>query len=396
MAERIRILRAIARLNVGGPALHVSYLSQGLEAYGYDTTLVAGELAEGEGSMDFAAEDLGVKVVRLPGLSREISLTGDIASTRRLIDEIRRVRPHIVHTHTAKAGTVGRLAAILARDARPPVLVHTFHGHVLRGYFGPVKNRVFLGIERALARRTTRLVAVGPQIRDELVELGVAPAEKFSVIRLGIDLEGRVLGAARREEMRAALGIPAERFVVGWIGRMTAIKRVPDILLTVARLVERGVDVCLCLVGDGPDRPEAERLAAELGIADRVIFIGYKRDVAPYYAAFDAFFLPSANEGTPVVAIEALAAGRPVVASRVGAVADVVDDGETGFLAAAGDVDGFAAHLEALAREPELRGRLSALGRERVLARYSVGRLVGDVDALYRELLVASEIPPPP
>lgn len=396
MSEPVRILRVIARLNTGGPALHVSYLAKGLESRGYHTTLVAGRLARGEDSMAFVAEELGVDVLALAELHREVSPVYDPVAVSRLVREIRRVRPHILHTHTAKAGAVGRAAALIAGDARPPVIVHTYHGHVLRGYFDPVRTQFFRETERALARHTTRLIAVGPEVRDDLVELGVAPPEKFSVIRLGIDLESRVLADSRREEYRALFGIPDDRFVVGWIGRMTAIKRVPDVLLSFKRLLDLGVDATLCLVGDGPDREPAERQAKELGIAKHVLSLGYQRDVSPYYALFDALVLPSANEGTPVVAIEALAAERPVVATRVGGVPDVVSDGEDGFLVEVGDVDALADALARLARDPELRARMGARGRELVLPRYRVERLVEDVDELYRELLSREGLPLPP
>jgi glycosyltransferase involved in cell wall biosynthesis len=395
LSEPVRILRVIARLNMGGPALHVAYLTKGLESRGYHTTLVAGKLARGEDSMAYVADGLGVEVVALGDLHREVSAVYDSLAVTRLVSEIRRVRPHILHTHTAKAGAVGRAAALLAGDARPPVIVHTYHGHVLRGYFDPVRTQFFRETERVLARHTTRLVAVGPEVRDDLVELGIAPAEQFSVIRLGIDLESRVLTADGRAEFRRLFGIPEERFVVGWIGRMTSIKRVPDILAAFKALRDRGVDATLCLVGDGPDRDAIEQLASELGIVRDTLFVGYQREVAPYYAFFDAFLLPSANEGTPVVAIEALAAARPVVATRVGGVPDVVDEGEDGFLVEVGDVEGLADRLERLARDPELRRRMGDVGRKRVIPRYRVERLVDDIDALYRELLTQEGLPAP-
>jgi glycosyltransferase involved in cell wall biosynthesis len=395
LSEPTRILRVIARLNMGGPALHVSYLTKGLETRGYHTTLVAGKLARGEDSMSYVADELGVEVVPLVAMHRDVSPVYDPVAVTRLVGEIRRVRPHILHTHTAKAGAVGRAAALLAGDARPPVIVHTYHGHVLRGYFDPMRTQFFRETERALARHTNRLIAVGPQVRDDLVELGVAPAEKFSVIRLGIDLESRVLTADRRAEFRHLFGIPEDRFVVGWIGRMTAIKRVPDILAAFKALRDRGVEATLCLVGDGPDRDAVEQLASDLGIVRDILFVGYQRDVAPYYAFFDAFLLPSANEGTPVVAIEALASERPVVATRVGGVPDVVDDGEDGFLVEVGDIPALADRLEQLARDPELRARMGKAGRERVVPRYRVERLVDDVDTLYRELLTEQGLPAP-
>ena len=392
MSERIRVLRVIARLNMGGPTLNVSYLSRGLVERGYDTTLVAGQLARGEDSMAFEAERLGVEVVQLPELHRDLSPRYDTVAVRRLIQEIRRVRPHIVHTHTAKAGAVGRMAALLAGDARPPVIVHTFHGHVLRGYFDPLRTEFFRETERMLARRTTRLIAVGPEVRDDLVALGVAPPERFSVIRLGIELDERVGDGSAGAELRRRFGIPPERFVVGWIGRMTGIKRVPDVLATFRALLDRDVDAQLVLVGDGPERGALEQRAHELGVMKRTLFAGYQTEIGPYFDLFDALLLPSANEGTPVVAIESLAAQTPVVATRVGGVPDVVRDGTDGFLAEVGDVEALADSLAELARDAELRARFGAAGRERVLPRYRVSRLIDDVDALYRELLAGAGV----
>src|SRR5207244_3530867 len=218
--------------------------------------------------MGFVADELGVDVEKVEELQREISPLRDAFAIVRLARIIRRVRPQILHTHTAKAGAVGRIAALLAGPARPPIVVHTFHGHVLRGYFGRVRTEAFRALERLLARSTTALVAVSPQVRDDLVALGVAPASKFAVIRLGI--------------------------------------------------------------------------AHELGVMKRCLFLGYQDGVAPFYAALDALLLPSANEGTPVSAMEALASGRPVVATRVGGVPDVIRDGIDGFLADPGDVEALA------------------------------------------------------
>ncbi len=375
---------------MGGPALHVSYLTAGLSDRGYDTMLVAGELAKGEGSMSFVARELGVEVVALSQLGREIAPLRDTIATLRLARLIRRERPHIVHTHTAKAGTVGRVAALLAGPRNRPIIVHTFHGHVLRGYFGPARTRAFGLLERWLARVSDALVAVSPQVRDDLVALGVAPARKFAVLRLGIELEHRVASQDGRTETRRLLGVPPERFVVGWIGRMTGVKRTDDVLLALKGVRERGVDACLCMVGDGPDRERAEQEAQRLGLARHCFFLGYQEDISPYYAAFDAFLLPSANEGTPVVAIEALAAGRPVVATRVGGVPDVVRDGEDGYLVELGDVETLASRLATLAQDEDLRHAMGERGRSRVVARYAVDRLIDDADRLYRSLLDAA------
>lgn len=385
--EPIRILRVIARLNMGGPAIHVSNLAAGLEPRGYETTLVAGSLARGEDSMAFLAERLDIPVRTIPELQREVSPIDDARSVRRMREIIRELRPHILHTHTAKAGAIARAAALVSGAARPAILVHTFHGHVLKGYFDPVRTAFFKKVERSLARVTDALVAVSPEVRDELVAAGIAPREKFSVIRLGIPLEERLGDATADLDYRRLYGISESAFVVGWVGRMTDVKDTDAVLEIVGAARDRGLEAVLVMVGDGPDRVRLEQLAHDIGIARSTFFVGYQPEVAGYYRLFDAFLLPSVNEGTPVSAIEALASGTPVVATRVGGVPDVVRDGEDGFLFEPGDTDDAAERLALLASDATLRSALGASGRERVLRRYSVSRLVEDVDRLYRSLL---------
>ena len=267
--------------------------------------------------------------------------------------------------------------------------MHTFHGHVLRGYFNRVATFGFRTLERLLAYATTRLIAVSPEVRDDLVRLHVAPASKFAVIRLGIELDQRVGGdAAGRTETRRVLGLAGDPFVVGWVGRMTAVKRTDLVVEVLRELVGRGVDARLLLVGDGPDRDHLERYAHELGVIKRCLFLGYQEEVGRFYDAIDALLLPSVNEGTPVSVIEALAAERPAVATRVGGTPDVIRDGVDGFLVDSADPGELAERLAELARDPGRRAEMGAAGRSRVLERYAVDRLVDDVDALYRELLV--------
>jgi glycosyltransferase involved in cell wall biosynthesis len=209
------------------------------------------------------------------------------------------------------------------------------------------------------------------------------------VIRLGIPLDERLGDATADLDYRALYGIPADAFVVGWVGRMTGVKDTDAVLEIVRATRERGIPAVLCMVGDGPDRERLEQIARDLGIARSTYFVGYQSDVAGYYRLFDAFLLPSVNEGTPVSAIESLASGTPVVATRVGGVPDVVTDGVDGFLVEPGDTEAAAERLAALALDPELRRRLGDAGRARARERYSVERLVDDVDRLYRSLLAA-------
>jgi glycosyltransferase involved in cell wall biosynthesis len=373
----VTIVHAIARLNVGGAALHVLELAAGQRRRGHDVLVVHGELAAGEESMAYRAAELDVPDQYLPALGRELSPWRDWAAIRALRGLIRQRRPDVLHTHAAKAGAVGRIAALLAGAARPRARVHTFHGHVLRGYFGPGRERAFTLAERLLARTTSALVAVSPEVRDDLAALGVAPADRFEVIPYGFDFPRPSNGAE-----------PREPFVIGYAGRLTAIKRPLDLVRALDGVVDRGVDATLVVVGDGEEREDAERLAAELGVAERCRFVGYQRDMAAWYGTFDVFLLASANEGTPVAAIEALAAGVPLVATRVGGTPAVVDDGETGFLVDVGDVAAMADRLLELAGEPQRRAEMGGLGAERARERYGIERMLDDVERLYERLLI--------
>jgi glycosyltransferase involved in cell wall biosynthesis len=358
-----------------------------MQARGYATRLVRGSESADEGTMDDLAQRMGVEPTLVESMRRDPG-PGDARALAELVRIARHDRPALVHTHAAKGGTLGRVAVMLAFPRRRPAVVHTFHGHSLTGYFSSRTARLYTRIERFLARRTDVLIAVSEEVRDDLVGLGVAPPSKFTVVRLGIELEQRVAAEdGARAETRRLMGVPGDAFVVGWVGRMTGVKRTDDVLGAFRGVLDRGVDAWMCVVGDGPDRDEVEERAHELGVMRRCLFLGYQDDVAPYYAAFDALLLPSVNEGTPVSAMEALASGCPVVATRVGGVPDVIRDGVDGFLVEVGDTEGLADRLAELARDPDLRAKMGTSGRERVLDRYAVDRLVDDVDRLYRSLL---------
>ena len=386
----LSIVHAIARLNVGGAALHVIELAAQQRARGHDVIVVAGTLAEGEESMEYVADDLGVPIVRLPALQRELSLVADAAAVRELRRTVVRRRADVLHTHTAKAGATGRLAAMLLWGEWPRTTVHTFHGHVLSGYFSSRREKVFIRVERFLARRSGAVVAVSDEVRDDLVKLGVAPPERIVVIPYGFALSGLTQAdQAERSLRRAEIDLMPEAFVVGWAGRLTPIKRPQDLVRTLAELVEMGIDAFLVVIGDGPERESVERLAMELGVTDRCRLLGYRRDMSHWYGAFDAFLLTSQNEGTPVVAIEALASGCPVVATEVGGTATVVRHGKSGYLAPVGETHELAARLRELASTPGLAQSMGKRGEIDVKRRFSSDRMADAVDALYRRLLEA-------
>ena len=380
----MRIVHAIARLNVGGAALSLLELAAGQQQRGHDVVVVAGQIPPGEASMEHVADELGVACLHLSTLQREVSARTDLATTRALRRLLRERRPDVLHTHTAKAGTTGRIAAATAGGARPRAVVHTFHGHVLRGYFDPVRERAFRLVERGLALATHRLIAVSEEVRDDLVAFHVAPARKIAVVPYGFDLDARLrTDAATRARKRAELGARDDTFVIGWAGRLTAIKQPLDLVRATA-----AVDgSLLVLAGDGELRDDVADLAAELGIADRVRLLGYVDDMGDWYAAFDAFLLTSLNEGAPVVAIEAQAAGVPVVATDAGGTRTVVADGETGFVVPIGAVDALAERLTRLRDDSDLHGRLAESGRRRMREAFSTERMVDDVERLYEEIL---------
>jgi glycosyltransferase involved in cell wall biosynthesis len=387
--DAVRVMRVIARLNIGGPAIQAISMTKLLEMRGYHTTLVRGTEAPDEGSMDDLAEQLGVHPLCVPTLRRDPG-AHDLRALVRLVRIIVRERPDIIHTHAAKAGTLGRLAALLALGRRP-VLVHTFHGHSLSGYFSPRTARVYRAIERFLARRTDRLIAVSEEVRDELVAIGVAPKERFEVVRLGFDLSAFSAGEPERSRRGAALrkqlGIRQDAYLITLVARLAPIKRVDRFLRVARRLAERRSDVSFAIVGDGELREALLSSEDARALAERVSWAGFRRDMPDVCFASDVVALTSDNEGTPVSLIEALAAGVPVVSTDVGGAATVVRHEQTGLLVQAHDEQAFCDALARLLDDPGFAARLASEGRRHALGDFAQPRLVMDLDRLYQRLL---------
>lgn len=405
-AQHTRVVRIIARLNVGGPAKHVVWLTSGLEKAGYRSVLVAGSVPEGEEDMSYFADEAGVKPLYIPEMSREISLK-DAVTTWKLFRLLLRERPDIVHTHTAKAGTVGRVAGFFYRWLTPGVFigrprackfVHTYHGHVFHSYYGRLRTGVFLTIERLLARLATdRIVVVSEQQKEEIGRIfRVGSADQIRVIPLGLDLSVFAGFADRRALFRQELGIADDVTLVGIVGRLTEIKNHEMFLESVARLKrERATFV---IIGDGSLRESLEKKARSLGLEKKVIFAGGRKDPEYFYPALDICALTSRNEGTPLTLIEAMANARPVIATSVGGVVDLVgnvtEDGpykvcERGVSVRPYDVDAFAAGLETLIKDKTLQEKLGRNGFEFVDRNYRKERLLEDIKNLYCELRVA-------
>jgi glycosyltransferase involved in cell wall biosynthesis len=379
---RKRVLRFITRLNVGGPAIHAALLTERLDPGRYESRLVAGHEGPREGDMLQLRPTSAVPVTRVPWLGREVSPVDDVRALASAIRLARAFRPDIVHTHLAKAGFVGRIAGRLA-GAR--VIVHTYHGSVFRGYFGTRESRLYLAIERALARLTTRIIAITPRQRTELIDLGIASPGRITEIALGLDLSR--FGSVPRDDARSALGVPRDAPLITLVGRLVTIKDIPTFLCAFAEVTKVLPDARALVVGDGTERERLVTFAAELGIQDRCAFLGWRADVETIYAASDVVALSSLNEGSPVSLIEAMAAGRAVVATSVGGVPDVVQNGMTGLLVPPADPGELAGAILRLLRDPELSGSLAERARRAAHARYGAERLVADIDRLYLSLL---------
>ena len=371
-------MRIITRMTVSGPSTHVVIANRGLAERGWETLLVHGTPEADEEEFDLASVDL--PMARVPSLRRPIA-PRDGAALIALVRLMRRHRPMVVHTHHSKGGLLGRVAATIAGV---PVRVHTFHGTVFEGYFSPRVSRAIVMAERTVARLTTRLVVLTEAQRQELVEARVASSDRIEVVPLGLEL-GRFAGTDR-DASRRRLGLASDLFVLVAAGRFAPIKRL-DRMLGAFAIVRAAVPTArLYLLGDGALREELEGLAATLGVGDAVTFAGWRGDTADWYAAADVVVNSSDNEGTPLALIEAAASGRPVVGTRVGGVADVVDDGRTGILVDRQDLDGLAGALIRLAQRPGDR-RLMGEAARHASARYDSERLVNDLDLLYRRLL---------
>jgi glycosyltransferase involved in cell wall biosynthesis len=378
--QQVRVVRVIARLNIGGPAIQAITLTKQLEERGYRTTLVRGREEPGEGNMDHLADALGVRPVSVPALRRNTGWR-DVPAFVALVGIIVRERPDIVHTHAAKAGTLGRLAALAASIVlrRRPVLVHTFHGHSLTGYFSPRRAAIYAGIERWLAGWTDGLIAVSEEVRDELVALGVAPAAKFSVVSLGFELSPFALDASSRarlrRDVRDELGIAPDAPLITLVARLVPIKRV-DRFLRVANGLRGLPGARFLIVGDGDLRKALQSSPDARELGDRVVWAGFRRDMPGIYFASDVVVQTSDNEGTPVSLIEAQAAGVPVVSTRVGGTASVVSPEQ---LAAPDDIAG----LIDLVRDSLAQGDAMGHRSADIRRRFDIARLIDDIVDLY-------------
>ena len=373
----IRVMRIIARMNVGGPAVQVSGLMRGFNSVDFDHRLYTGYCAADEADyLDTVATD--VKAVRIEGFGRRVSMGGDIKAFVTLVKEIRSFKPHVIHTHTAKAGFLGRIASVVS--LQPSIRVHTFHGHLLNGYFGPIKRTLVVLAEKSLARFTVQLLAVGDKVRQDLLHARIGKTEKFGLMPPGLQI-----GALPdKNNSRELFDLPTEQLQCAFIGRVTQIKRPDRFLDVVAEIKKRRVNLGFFMAGDGELLKQCRERIARENLPVKVL--GWQSDIERVLSAADIIVLTSDNEGTPLSLIQAGMARLPVVTTNVGSVPEVVLDGTTGIITNLG-VNEIANALEKLVNSNDLRAQMGAAAQKFTLANFGVKRLVNDHEELYKKLL---------
>lgn len=387
-----KVLRIINRLNIGGPTYNVAYLTRFMQPE-YETLLVAGTKLDDEESSDYILEKLGISSRQVSEMKREINISSDWKAYKELKKIIKEFKPDIVHTHAAKSGTLGRLAAI---HCKVPVIVHTFHGHVFHSYFSPLKTKIFLAIERYLASRCSAIVAISDLQKKELCyDFKVCSPDKTVVIPLGFDLDRFTHNIVEKRKTFREKYLLDEEIAIGIIGRFAPIKNHDLFLKAFKKLTQQtNKKVVAVLVGDGDDRTKLENLCSELGLTygngkkkTQVIFTSWIKEIDVALAGLDIVAMTSLNEGTPVSLIEAQAAGKPIVSTNVGGIENVVLPNKTAFLSESGDADAFAKNLLQLVNDKELRKRFSEKGWAHVKEKFHYSRLVSDMKVLYQRLL---------
>ncbi len=377
--SRIRVMRIIARMNVGGPAVQVSGLMRGFSPVDFDHRLYSGFCANDESDyLDTVAKD--IDVTRIKGFGRRISLSGDLNAFLSLVNEIRSFKPHVIHTHTAKAGFLGRIASIVS--LHPSIRVHTFHGHLLNGYFGTLKRMLVVFAEKILAMFTHQLLAVGDKVMQDLLHAGIGRPKKFAVMSPGLEI-----GALpNKMETQELYNVSTGTLQCAFIGRVTQIKRPDRFLDVVSELKRRGVAIEFFMAGDGNLLEICRERIARDDLPVRIL--GWQSEIESVLSAADIVLLTSDNEGTPLSLIQAGMAGLPVVTTRVGSVPEVVIDGVTGIVADL-DIQDIANGIEKLANSKEVRARMGIAGKEFTLANFGVKRLVDDHETLYKKLIAS-------
>ena len=388
---KTKVVHIITRFDKGGSAENTFLTVQGLNKDKYEVILIRGLAEESLMGPEEAAavernlaeaEKSGVKVITTPELVRSIQTVNDLKALFALIYIFKDERPDIVHTHTSKAGILGRWAAFFTNIK---IIIHTPHGHVFWGYFNKWKTACFILLERLTALITDKIIALTEQEKKDHLHFKIAPDKKFTVIHSGIDLTAFSDVQINASAMREKLGIPPEALVVGTAGRLTPIKGQKYLLEAAAEISKQKPDMFFVFLGDGELAPELSQIVSSLGIKN-VMFLGWRQDVPEVMSTFDIFVLPSLNEGMGKVLVEAMALGKPIVASNVGGIPDLVTHNRNGLLVPPADVEGLAYGINVLLHDPLKRKEMSNRGKV-VAADYSAQAMIKKIDRLYDEAI---------
>ena len=383
--KKIKVIRIFSRLNIGGPSLQVVLLSEYLSST-YETILVTGSVDPQEGDMSYLLH--GQKKYRhifIPELGRSIHIWRDFIALCKLIKLLMNEKPMVVHTHTAKAGVLGRLAAVVARV---PIRIHTFHGHTFSGYFNPFKTFIIIGVEKILAYFTTHIIAISLGQKEDLVtRYKIVSKNKVVMIPLGFDLSSFVGSSTNSLRVKQQFQLPINKYMVGIVGRLVPIKNHTLFLRIVQAISRIRQDVHFVIVGDGECNPSIKEQMQKMGIENTCSILGWQKELKPIYDILDIVCLTSLNEGTPVSLIEAQACGKVVISTDVGSVRDIVFSGQNGHIVSLNDEAGFTHHLLTLLDNPEMRQKMGEVGRKFVFNNFGKENLLRDVDALYSKLL---------
>jgi len=390
--EKIKIIHVITRFDKGGSAENTFLTVKGLDKSKYEVILVRGlshESQMGAAESKAVAQSLdeaqrkGVRIKALPTLIRKIQPLSDFDAFIDLIKIFREEKPHIVHTHTSKAGILGRWAAFLTGV---PIIIHTPHGHVFWGYFNKYVTLIYVLLERLTARITDRIITLTEQEKRDHLRYQVAREYKFSVIHSGVELNRFYTTKLTTPEIKAKLGIPREAFIVGTVGRLTHIKGHRYLLEAAAKIHRARSDMIFIILGDGELMHDLKMLADISDIKEKVLFLGWRSDVAEIISIFDIFVLPSLNEGMGKVLVEAMALGKPIIASDVGGIPDLVTHDKNGLLVPPADSQSIAMSIETLYRDPSKRVKMGESGKI-IAESYSAVSMIQKIDRLYGDLI---------
>ncbi len=395
--EKIKVIHIITRFDKGGSAentfLTIRYLDKDryrvilAKGLSIESDLGAKEAQAVENNLAEAKRN-GVKIVKIPELVRKINLFYDFKAFVTLVKIFREERPHIVHTHTSKAGVLGRWAACLAKI---PVIIHTPHGHVFWGYFNKWKTSFYIFLERLTAHITDKIITLTEQEKKDHLRFKIASEDKFLPVHSGVDLDKFFNVSIDSAEMKRNLGIPGNAFVVGTAGRLISIKGHRYLIEAAKEIVATKPDINFLFLGDGELQEELEKMASELSIRKNVRFLGWRPDVAEVISIFDIFVLPSLNEGMGKVLVEAMALGKPIVASNVGGIPDLIIQGENGLLVPVADPKALASGIEFLLKNPKKRKEMGEKGKK-IAINYGLDSMVQKIDQLYLELLKKKKV----